>query len=116
MRVVITGAASGIGRAVAEQLAAGRLIPGDHQMLLVDRDAANLEAATAPFGAAARTLVADVTRDDIGDRIVAAAADHMGGIDGVASNAGIISGGTLTELATQDYDRLFAINTRANWM
>ena len=58
MRAVITGAASGIGRAVAERLMAGDLVAGDHRMLLVDRDADNLRAAAAPFGGAAATLVA----------------------------------------------------------
>ncbi len=116
MRAVITGAASGIGRAVAEALAAGRLIPGEHRMLLVDRDAANLQQAASPFGPSAAILVADVTKDDIGDVIVRAATDHMGGIDAVASNAGIIVAGPLGSSPIDDYDRLFAINTRANWM
>jgi NAD(P)-dependent dehydrogenase (short-subunit alcohol dehydrogenase family) len=116
MRIVITGAASGIGRAVAEQLVTGRIMPGEHKLLLVDRDAANLEAMAAPFGAAAATLVGDVMQEDIGDRIVASARDHMGGIDGLALNAGIILGGPLSDLSVADYDRLFAINTRANWI
>jgi len=116
MRMVITGAASGIGRAVAEQFFAGGLIQGDHRALLVDRDAANLQAVAAPFGPAADILVADVTQDDIGDKIAAAALAHMDGIDAVASNAGIIIAGPLTTTHAQDYDRLFAINTRANWM
>ncbi len=116
MRIIITGAASGIGRAVAEQLVAGRLIAGDHRLLLVDRDAAALETAAAAFGSAAATMVADVIQSDSGDRIAAAALDHMGGIDAVASNAGIIHAGSLMDLAPADYDRLFAINTRANWL
>jgi glucose 1-dehydrogenase len=116
MRAVITGAASGIGRAVAEGLAAGRLIPGEHRMLLVDRDAANLHQAAAPFGSSAEILVADVTRDDIGEAIANVATEYMGGIDAVASNAGIIVAGSLGTSPVEDYDRLFAINARANWM
>jgi glucose 1-dehydrogenase len=116
MRAVITGAASGIGRAVAEALAAGRLIPGEHRMLLVDRDAANLQQAAVPFGTSAAILVADVTKDDIGEVIARAATDHMGGIDAVASNAGIIVAGSLGSSPVEDYDRLFAINARANWI
>ncbi len=116
MRIVITGAASGIGRAVAEQAVHSRLLTGEHRLLLVDRDAANLAAVAAPFGDSAATLVADIMQDDIGDRIVAAARDHMGGIDGLTLNAGIIAGGALADLAAADYDRLFAINTRGNWL
>jgi NAD(P)-dependent dehydrogenase (short-subunit alcohol dehydrogenase family) len=116
MRVAITGAASGIGRAVVEQLVKGGLIPGPHRLLLVDRDAGNLEAVAAPLGETAKTLVADVTSDDVGLKIAAAARDHMDGMDGLVSNAGIILGGPLADLPTPDYDRLFAINTRANWV
>lgn len=116
MRTVITGAASGIGRAVAEQLVAGGLIPGEHRLLLVDRDAENLAATAAALGPNAATLVADVTQDDIGERMVAAAVAHMGGIDGLVSNAGIIHAGSLLDLSPADYDRVFAINTRATWL
>ena len=116
MRVVITGAASGIGRAVAKQLMAGALISGPHQLLLVDRDAAGLAAVAAQFGPAAATLTADVMEDDIGERIASAALAHMGGIDGLASNAGIIHAGSLLDLSVADYDRIFAINTRATWL
>jgi len=116
MRIVITGAASGIGRAVAEQLQRGRLVPGEHRWLLVDRDAANLDTVVGQFGSAARALVADLAEDNIGDRIAEAAREHMDGADAVASNAGIIAAGTLTTMTAADYDRLFAINTRATWL
>ena len=116
MRVIITGAASGIGLAVAEQLTAGRLIEGAHKkMLLVDRDADRLAKAAERFQGAG-TLVADVSVPNVGERIVAAAIAHMGGIDGVASNAGIILGGGLGEMSVADYDKLFAINTRSHWL
>src|SRR5258708_7037225 len=56
MKVIITGAASGIGRACAELLGEGA-IPGTHQMLLPDRAPANLEivtTATTPAAPRAR--------------------------------------------------------------
>lgn len=116
MRFVITGAASGIGRACAELLAAGKGIEGTHQMLLVDRDAANLQAVTNAIGPRAAGAVVDLSEPDCGDRIVAAAVAHMGGIDAVVSNAGIIAGGGLTALDLADFDRIYAINTRAAWL
>jgi glucose 1-dehydrogenase len=115
MRVVITGAASGIGRAAAELLAAGIAIPGEHQLLLADRDTDNLEAVADAIGPKAATVVVDLAEADCGDRIVAAAIAHMGGIDAVLSNAGIIMGGALADLDAADFDRIFAINTRATW-
>ncbi len=116
MRFVITGAASGIGRACAELLAGGTALPGEHRMLLADRDAGNLDAVVAAIGPSAAGAVVDLAGLDCGDRIVAAAIAHMGGIDAVISNAGIIMGGALAELAADQFDRIYAINTRASWL
>lgn len=109
MRVVITGAASGIGRAVAE------LLGPEHQLLLSDRDGEGLAVVAAGIGHSAATCVADLIAPDCGDVIVAAAIAHMGGIDAVVSNAGIIAAGALNDLTPADFDRIFAINTRATW-
>ena len=111
MRVIVTGAASGIGRAVAEALA---LDPA-HRLLLSDRDAEGLAAVVAAIGLAAAPCVADLTDPDCGETLVAAALAHMGGIDAVVSNAGIIGAGALVDLSPVDFDRVFAINTRATW-
>ncbi len=116
MRFVITGAASGIGRACAELLASGRSIAGEHRLLLVDRDADNLGAVAEAIGAQAAAAVVDLSDADCGDKIVAAAVAHMGGIDAVISNAGIIGTGALATLDVADFDRMYAINTRAAWL
>lgn len=109
MRVVITGAASGIGRSVAELLGAG------HQLLLSDRDGDGLTTVVDAIGPTAAACVADLAAPDCGETIVAAAVAHMGGIDAVVSNAGIIAGGALIDLSPDDFDRIFSINTRATW-
>jgi NAD(P)-dependent dehydrogenase (short-subunit alcohol dehydrogenase family) len=113
MRAIITGAASGIGRAVAEMLAGDG---GAHHMLLTDRDADGLAAVADGIGAAAATCVADLSSPDCGDAIVAAALAHMGGIDAVVSNAGIIAGAPLVDQTVELFDRIYAINTRATWL
>jgi NAD(P)-dependent dehydrogenase (short-subunit alcohol dehydrogenase family) len=115
MRVVITGAASGIGRAVAERLATGQVIEGPHQLLLTDRDADGLKAVADGIGSAAAICVADLSAPDCGDSIVEAALTHMGGIDAFVSNAGIIAAGALVDLSVDDFDRIYSINTRATW-
>jgi NAD(P)-dependent dehydrogenase (short-subunit alcohol dehydrogenase family) len=111
MRVIITGAASGIGRAVAEVLAAD----GDHQLLLSDRDEYGLKTVVEGIGARAALCVADLSASDCGEIIIAAAITHMGGVDAVVSNAGIIAAGALVELDAADFDRIYAVNTRATW-
>lgn len=111
MRVIVTGAASGIGRAVAEMLGAG-----SNQLMLTDRDADGLRAVADAIGAAAGTCVADLGSADCGDVLVAAALAHMGGIDAVVSNAGIIAGAPLVDQTIEQFDRIYAINTRATWL
>jgi NAD(P)-dependent dehydrogenase (short-subunit alcohol dehydrogenase family) len=60
--------------------------------------------------------VVDLSELDSGEQIVKAAVAHMGGVDAVISNAGIISGGALKDLEVADFDRTFSINTRSHWL
>lgn len=111
MRVIVTGAASGIGRAVAEMLGTGA-----HRLMLTDRDADGLRAVADAIGSAAGTCVTDLGDPECGDVLVAAALAHMGGIDAVVSNAGIIAGAPLVDQTIEQFDRIYAINTRATWL
>jgi len=98
--VVVTGAASGIGRAVAR-----RLLADGRDVLAVDRDAAGLEAVAAE-GAA--TLAADVT--DAADRErIAAAGDPAG----LVNTAGVIRLLPLDGVGEDDWDAVMAVNARA---
>jgi NAD(P)-dependent dehydrogenase (short-subunit alcohol dehydrogenase family) len=85
-RVVITGAAHGIGEGVAVALAAA-----GSAVALVDRDDDGLEAvrrAVVAAGGTATTVVADVTQRASVDAAIAAAATAMDGIDGLVCSAG----------------------------
>lgn len=115
MRIVITGAASGIGRAVAERIGDDPGLPGPHQLLLVDRDADGLARVAAALSDAT-TLVVDLSTADCGAAVARAAQDALGGVDALASNAGFIRAGSLTTIGVEDFDLAFAINTRATWL
>ena len=102
--VVVTGAASGIGRATAERVAreGGRVVA-------VDISAERLrELAASLAGSDVVTVVGDITRQDDIDAIVTAAGDR---IDGLANVAGINDDfSPLHETSDAVWDRVIAIN------
>jgi NADP-dependent 3-hydroxy acid dehydrogenase YdfG len=81
---IVTGAASGIGRALATGLA-GRGV----RVVLTDRDAVALAAARDALGAPASAVPLDVTDADAVARVVARTEDLHGRVDLVAANAGV---------------------------
>jgi 3alpha(or 20beta)-hydroxysteroid dehydrogenase len=107
---VITGAANGFGLAVASRLA-----DEGAKLVLVDRDAAALEAAAAKLGGLA--AVADVSVESEVDGYVRAAVDAHGRIDLFFNNAGIEGRmAPMTELSVADFDRVWAVNGRGVFM
>jgi NAD(P)-dependent dehydrogenase (short-subunit alcohol dehydrogenase family) len=96
---IVTGAASGIGRATVQRLASEGA-----QVLAVDRD--------TPEGPGT-TLVLDVTADDAPARIAAAAIEAFGRVDILVNNAGIGGSRTLEESDDALIDRMLGTNLRA---
>lgn len=116
MRVVITGASRGIGRATALKLAA------DGAEALTLCDVAYLDELTAlaanlrTSGAKVKTLKADMARPNAPARVIDVAAKAMGGIDAIVGNAGIAAPAKLVDLDVATWDRIFDINVRSNWL
>ncbi|KJK09638.1 short-chain dehydrogenase [Burkholderiaceae bacterium 16] len=105
---VITGAASGIGLALAEALAARGV-----DLALADIDAHGLDAARARLASTGRrifTRVLDVSSDaDVRDAAAEFEAE-LGSVHLVFNNAGIDMSGELASLSEQDWQRAFGIN------
>lgn len=116
MRVVITGASRGIGRATALKLAAD----GAEAMTLCDVAYLDeLEALAADLrtsGCKVRTLKADMAKPAAPAKVIAVAAKAMGGIDAIVGNAGIAAPARLVDLDLATWNRVFDINLRANWL
>ncbi|EAR52533.1 short chain dehydrogenase [Oceanicola granulosus HTCC2516] len=104
--LIVTGAASGVGREVA-RCAAG----AGAELLLTDRDAAGLDAVADDLGAARQ--VADLVEPDAPDAIAAAARVAYGRIDGLVNAAALTDRGALTDADPALWERLFAVNARA---
>lgn len=105
-RCVITGAAQGIGKAIAERFAAEGA-----ELLLADIDAPRVTALAAALGQQA--FVADVSDKAAVEALLAGAAKLWGGLDLLVNNAGITHAATLDELTEEDFDRVFATNLKS---
>ena len=102
---LVTGASSGIGRAMARAAAAEGM-----RVALVGRSAERLGAVAAEIGNDALALPADLTRPDELDGIVAEAISRFGGIDVLLPNAGLYIPGDVAEGDPDAWDDLIAIN------
>jgi len=105
-RAVITGAAQGIGKAIAQRFATEGA-----DLLLVDVDPAKLAVTAAELEQEA--LVADLGRKAGIEQVFVRVAERWGGLDVLVNNAGITHAAELDELAEDDFDRVLAINLKA---
>lgn len=110
-RVLVTGAASGIGR-----LLALRLAQGGARLVLWDIDAQGLDDLTTELAGAGHE--ADGYRCDLASRDdIAAAAERTlregGPVDILINNAGVVSGKELLDLADTEIEQTFRVNTLA---
>ena len=110
---IVTGAASGIGEALAAQLAAR----GSH-LVLVDRDeeglilvAERLRAAHAGLNVA--THIADLSDDEQTDALTATLAAEHAETTLLVNNAGVALGGRFDQVTLEEFDWVMAVNFRS---
>lgn len=113
---IVTGAASGIGRAVAERFAeeGAHVVVTDVDLALAEEVAQSIVAKHGLRRAMAITL--DVSSEENVERAFDAAVRAYGGVDVVVSNAGISSFGALDTLPSSEWDRSFAVNARGHFL
>ena len=120
MRIIVTGAASGIGRAAAKMLTTDALERGQKPRLVLADIAADPLADAArevqALGGEVETIAADLSVPETSAKIVALAEKAFGGLEALISNAGIIQFAEMQDMTLEQWDLAFNINTRPTWL
>jgi NAD(P)-dependent dehydrogenase (short-subunit alcohol dehydrogenase family) len=120
--VVVTGAGRGIGRAIALGAAAAgaRVVVADHGLSLDGRDPSSevaeaVVAEIAALGGAAVGVAGTVTAMTDAERMVEAAVDAWGHVDGAVCCAGILRHRPFLELSEEDFDAVIATHLKGHF-
>jgi NAD(P)-dependent dehydrogenase (short-subunit alcohol dehydrogenase family) len=103
---IVTGGASGIGRATVE-----RFVEGGWRAVVVDVDPTG-----APVGPDVRAVVTDVRRPEECDRAVRAGVDWFGRLDLLVNAAGVWLEGPVEHVAVDDWDRVIDVNLKGTFL
>jgi 2,3-dihydro-2,3-dihydroxybenzoate dehydrogenase len=107
---IVTGAGSGIGRAIAMAMAREGA-----RVALVGRRWEPLQDVASEIGDAALLCAGDVSRLEDVERIVKLVVGKFRGLDVLVNNAGVLYGGTAESLTEQQWEEMFDINVKAVW-
>lgn len=108
--VIVTGAARGLGRAIALGCAASGA-----KVVLADRDAPEVDAAAAAIagaGGEAVSVPTDVSRLEDLERLCTAAVSRFGRIDGLVNNAGVNFVKPVLEVTEEEWDRVIDVDLK----
>ncbi|KAF2133647.1 putative versicolorin reductase [Dothidotthia symphoricarpi CBS 119687] len=111
---LVTGSGRGIGAAMAVELGrcgAKVIVNYAHSKESAEKVVAEIKS----LGSDAIALQADIRNVSETVKLMDNAVEHFGGLDIVCSNAGVVSFGHLGEVTEEEFDRVFAINTRGQF-
>lgn len=109
---VVTGAAQGIGFAIAQ-----RYVAEGARVVIGDLDLGASEAAVDRLGGRnfARAVRCDVTNADEVDALVATAVSEFDGLDVMVNNAGITRDATMRKMTEEQFDQVIAVHLKGTW-
>ncbi|MFL5344777.1 MAG: SDR family NAD(P)-dependent oxidoreductase [Hyalangium sp.] len=107
-RAVITGAGSGLGRALCLELARykAQVLVSDWDLSSAEQTARQVEQA----GGKALVQACDVTKPEQVEALAEAAFSRLGGVDLLVNNAGVACGGEVGELPLEEWKRVLDVN------
>ena len=105
---LVTGAAQGIGAAVAKSLVDG----GAHVILSDCKDNSATQKTIEAEGGSARVQTVDVADPSSVDVLFQSIRDTEGNLDFVVNAIGILSEGTVVDMSISEFDRIISVNLR----
>jgi NAD(P)-dependent dehydrogenase (short-subunit alcohol dehydrogenase family) len=113
VRVLVTGGASGLGRAFVLALA-----EGGASVMAADLNEAGLEQTATLASGDVRTTLCEVSDEAACDAAVEATVSAFGGLDALVNNAGIVAvtRAPAREISVEEFDRVMAVNVRGTWL
>jgi 3-oxoacyl-[acyl-carrier protein] reductase len=110
-RYLVTGGASGIGRATCELLArSGALVA------IADRDVVAAHRLAQTVGARSVAVELDVSSRSSWATAVDAVRDRFGGLDGLVNNAGITRDRTMKRMSDDEWEQVIDVHLRGTWL
>jgi len=108
---IITGAAKGIGKAIAQ-----RMVNENYTTIIVDVDTENGEALAAQLGNSAKFISCDISDDKDVISLFDSVTKEFGGVDVIVNNAGIIRDNVIWKMPVEDFDKVVDINLKGTWL
>ena len=111
---IVTGGGRGLGRYMAEALsdAGANLVLCSRKLEPLEEVRDEIEAR----GGEALTLLCDVTEQEDVEKVVSAAIDAFGSVDVLVNNSGATWGAPPTEMPSEQFDRVLAVNVRGTFL
>ncbi|WP_372809820.1 SDR family NAD(P)-dependent oxidoreductase, partial [Litorivivens sp.] len=103
---IVTGAASGMGKADAIRLAAEGA-----KVVLTDLNERDGQAVAQEIGDSALFIKHNVTSEDDWKRVVDTAVSHFGGLDVLVNNAGMMTMGSVVDCTLEEYRKVNGVNS-----